>query len=137
RLGGCVHGLLDLAGADLVHLREDVVFVVRHDGLEGRAGLDLLAADDGRDLELLALHLVEALFELGALGRAWGVVLDGLVLGRGRLEDRGSAHAVILRFGRCSPKTCGTSWRRSRRSGSAIGSRRSPRCATSLGGCTL
>src|SRR5205814_9371761 len=105
----------------------DVRLVVRHDRVEGRAGLDFLAADDGGDLERLALHLVEALLQLGALGRTGCVVLDRLVVGWRRLEDRGSAHGVILRFTRCSPKTCGTSSHRSRRSGSATGWRSCPR----------
>ena len=55
---------------------------VRHDCLERRSRPNLFAADDERDVELFAPHLLEAHAQLLALGRAGRVVLDRLVLRR-------------------------------------------------------
>ena len=71
---------------------EDVAALVRHDRLERVAGAHLLAADDERDVEALAAHLVEAAPELVALGAAGLVALDRLVVRIGDAEDAVSAH---------------------------------------------
>ena len=78
--------------AALVDIGEDVLLVMRHDRrLEG-PGLDLLAADDARDLGLLALHLLEAELEARALGRSGCVGANRLVDRRNGLEDSWCAH---------------------------------------------
>src|SRR5204863_2149946 len=97
-----VDRLLHVLRAALVHVGEDVILVVRHDGLEGLARPDLLAADDERDLDPLALHLGEPLPQLLALGRAGAVVADGLVPRLGKLEDARRAHAADSRDGRAA-----------------------------------
>ena len=53
----------------------------------------VLAADDERDLELLALQLLQAVLQLLTLGRARRVVLDRLVSRLGQDEDPWTAHA--------------------------------------------
>ena len=73
--------------------------VVRHDGLEGRPGLDALAADHERDVDPLARHLREPLLELGALRAARRVPADRLVDGGRRAEDPGGAHGADCRVG--------------------------------------
>ena len=59
-------------------------------------GADLLAADHERDVELLRLQLAQALLQLGALGAARRVGLDGLVVRLRCTEDRVGAHGSIL-----------------------------------------
>ena len=81
----------------LVHVGEHVLLVVRHDGLLELAGRDVLAADHERDLDALAAHLLDAPLQALALGAARRVVVDRLVAGRGRTEDRMGAHAPRLR----------------------------------------
>ena len=93
-LAGGLDRALDLVRAALVHLREHALLVVRLDGLEGGAGLDLLAADHERDLELLGAHLVEAALDLGALGRAGRVVQNRLVRRSRGTEEAWSAHRL-------------------------------------------
>src|SRR6185436_11387617 len=61
-LPGLASGLyrhLDFLCAALVDVRENVVLVVRHDRRPEVPGRDVLAADDARDLGLLAFHLLE------------------------------------------------------------------------------
>ena len=90
-----VHATLDAADINkdvptqhaLVGDAQLVVEVVRADERDGLARADLLAADDGRDVHLFLEHLVEALLEGLALGRSRGVVLHGLVDGRGNRDD--------------------------------------------------
>ena len=84
------------ARAALGDVREDVALAVGHDGLEGLVRLDVLPADDERDLEALALHLAEPVLQLLALGRAGRVGLDRLVDGRRWREDARGAHGAIL-----------------------------------------
>ena len=84
---------LHFVRAALVDVGENVLLVVRHDRRLESAGLDLLAADDARDLGLLALHLLEAELEACALGRPGGVGADRLVDRRNGLEDSWCAHA--------------------------------------------
>ena len=88
-LGGGLDCLLDVSCAALVHLREDVVLVVRHDSVERLARANLLAADHERELDLLRAHLLEPDAQLFALRRARCVVLDRLVLRRRRAEKTG------------------------------------------------
>ena len=64
-----------------MEIAKHVAVLVRHHDLLGRAGPDLLAADDDRDVDGLARHLVEAGLELGARGRARRVGQVGIVLG--------------------------------------------------------
>ena len=68
---------LDVRGVALGDVREHVVVVVRHDRLEGRPGLDALAADHERDCDALARHLGEPPLELGPLRRARRVARTG------------------------------------------------------------
>ena len=81
-------------GAALVDVGEHVALAVGHDGLGRRAGGHVLAADHERDLDPLALHLVEPAAELLALGRSGRVVLDGLVDRLRRVGRSRGAHAV-------------------------------------------
>ena len=94
--------LLDVLGAALRDVREDVALPVRHDRLEGLTRRDVLAADDERDLDALVLHLAEARLELGAFPGAGLVSPDRLVDGLRRGEDAGCAHGSILVCGRLS-----------------------------------
>src|SRR5829696_5852637 len=87
-LTGRLDRALDLGRASLVHLGKDALLVVRLDGLEGGARLDLLAADHERDLERLLAHSVEPALELGALGR------DGRVRRSRGTEEAWSAHRL-------------------------------------------
>ena len=93
RLAGGVDRLLDVLGAALGDVGEDVLLAVRHHRLGRLLRLDLLAADHHRDRDPLALHLRQPDAQLLALGRAGRVAADGLVDRRGRSEDAGSAHA--------------------------------------------
>ena len=88
--------LLDVLRTTLGDVGEDVGLAVRHHGLEGLVGVDVLAADDHRDGDPLALHLSQPSLELGAFGRAGGVGLDGLVVVQGRFEEAVCAHARRL-----------------------------------------
>jgi hypothetical protein len=85
-----------MVGAPLRHRREDVVLVVRHDLLEGVGELEVLPADDQRQLEALARELVQALAQLVALAAAGGVALDRLVIRLGRARNRVGAHGRRL-----------------------------------------
>ena len=91
-LAGRCDRLFNLRGAAGVDVGENVIFSVRHHGLEGLTRLHVLAADHERDLDPLALELAQSLLQLGALRRARSVVLDGLVPGLRRQRDRGTAH---------------------------------------------
>src|SRR5262249_13128936 len=87
RSGGHVDRLLDLLGAGLVHVREHMLLVVRHDCRLRLAGRHVLAADHRRDLDALAAHLLESNLHRPALRAAGRVLPDGLVPpGRG-LEE--------------------------------------------------
>ena len=91
---------LDVGCVAFRDVGEHVRAVVRHDGLEGRARLDALAADHERDREALARHLGEPAVQVGALGRAGGVRPHRLVDGRWHAEDRRGAHGAIVESGR-------------------------------------
>src|SRR6185437_1555612 len=71
--------LLDLRRPARVDIGEDVAFAVGLDRLEGLLRGYVLATDHERDLDPFALELAQPLLQLRALGRARGVVLDGLV----------------------------------------------------------
>ena len=88
--------LVDVLGAALGDVGEDVLLPVRHHRFEGDAGLDVLAADDQRDLRALLLHPPDAVAQLLALARAGCVRLDRLVRGRRRPEDAGGGHVRRL-----------------------------------------
>jgi hypothetical protein len=60
RLAGSLDRPLDLRGAALVDVGEDVVLVVWHDRLARLARPHVFSSDHARDLEALALHLLEA-----------------------------------------------------------------------------
>ena len=92
-LGRRLDRSLDLLGAALVHVGEDMLLVVRHDRLLQVARRDVLAADDERDLDALVPHLLQSELEARALRAAGRVVANGLVHGRGNTEDPGCAHA--------------------------------------------
>ena len=89
-----VDGLLDVLGAALADVGQDVALAMRHHRLERLVGVDVLAADDEGDADALALHLAQASLQLGALGGAGCVGLDGLVDRRGRAEDSVGAHGA-------------------------------------------
>ena len=61
--------------------------VVRANALGEVAGLDQLAADAERDLDLLPQHLLDLLFELDFFRRTGPVLLDRLVPGFGEGVD--------------------------------------------------
>ena len=88
---------LHVLGAALVHVGEHVLLVVRHDRLLELSGRHVLAADHERDLDALVAHLLDAPLQALALGAAGRVVVDRLVAGGGRTEDRVGAHARRLR----------------------------------------
>ena len=68
RVSGGVDRLLHVLGPALRDVRQHMALAMRHDGLERLSRLDVLPADDERDLDPLGLHLGEALPELRALG---------------------------------------------------------------------
>ena len=84
----------NLLGAGLVPLREHAAPLVRRDVVGEVAGADLLAADDHRDLDLLAGHRGDPGLERRALGAVWGVFEDRLVDG-GRDAEGGVGHAAV------------------------------------------
>src|SRR5262249_12482401 len=83
---------VDLRGAALVRVCEDVALLMRHHDLGGRPGRDVLAADHERPLDAIGLELLEPAAELLALGRARRVLLDKLVRRSRRSEDARGAH---------------------------------------------
>ena len=87
-----VDRLLDVLGAALRDVGEDVALAMGLHRLERRVRVDVLATDDHRDRDPLALHLVQAELEGGALRRAGRVGPDGLVVVLGRGEDAVCAH---------------------------------------------
>ena len=68
RAAGSVDRLLHVLRAAFAHVCEHVAFPMRHDGLEGLVGEDVLAADDERDPDPLSFHLAQARLQLCALG---------------------------------------------------------------------
>ena len=96
RVRGGGDRLLDLVGAALVDVGEDVLLAMGHDRLEGRARADVLAADDARDLHSFRLQLLEARLELGALRATGRVRAHRLVDGCRRPEGPVNAHAAIV-----------------------------------------
>ena len=99
RVAGGVDRLLDVLGAALGDVGEDMLLAVWHHRRGRLLRLDLLAADHHRDREPLALHLRQPDAQLLTLGRAGRVTADGLVGRRRRSEDAGSAHEVDCRVG--------------------------------------
>jgi hypothetical protein len=88
-----VDRLLDVLRPGLAHIREDVLLVVRLDCLERLVRVDVLAADDVRDLDAFALELLQTCLQLGALRSSRRIGLDRLVLRLRRREDSRGAHA--------------------------------------------
>src|ERR671930_568920 len=70
--------------------------VARHDRFERVSSANLLAADDERDLDPLALQLAQAPLELLSLRRSGAVVAHRLVLRLRQREDSGRAHRAIV-----------------------------------------
>jgi hypothetical protein len=83
---------LDLGRGPGVDVGEDVLLVVRLDGLERVAGFHVLAADHERNLDALVLELAQSPLQLGALGRTRRVILDRLVVRLGWKRDGWAAH---------------------------------------------
>ena len=112
RRPGCRDGGLDLVGAALVDVGEDVAVIVGDHGLARRAGPHLGPADDARDVEALGAHVAQAPCEALPLGGPRRVGSD-------RLVDRARAGGRFR----------GRSWRRwyaRRRGERQAGSVRSP-----------
>src|SRR5206468_9429723 len=93
---GRVDRLPDLVARRVMHVGEDVLLVVRHHCLARPAGADVLAADDARDLDPLAPHLLDARLQARPLRRPRRVRADRLVERRGRLEDAVRSHGPII-----------------------------------------
>ena len=90
---------LDVRRVTFGDVGEHVIAIVGHHRVEGRAGLDALAADHERDLDPLARHLGEPPLELGALGRPGLVRADRLVDGGRSAEDARGGHGADCRVG--------------------------------------
>lgn len=76
-----------------VIVREHVRVVVRHQGLLQLAGVDFLAADDDRNVDLLGRPRFQPRLQLGPLRRAGRVAVIGLV--DRRRARRTPANAVV------------------------------------------
>ena len=68
-------------GTGLMHPRQNMAVIVRHDCVDRPAGSDLLAADHDGNVDLPTTQVLERLLELGALAGAWRVGKNGLVQG--------------------------------------------------------
>ena len=90
---GCVDGFLHLFRTGLVVGREHVPVVVGHDALAEPAGLDPLAANDQRNLDLLRCNFGQGRFQR-LLFRAAGGVVEHRFIARRRGVDDGVVHQV-------------------------------------------
>ena len=95
-LGGGGDRLLHFGGAALVDVCEHVLLAMWHHRLERVAAANVLTADHAGNLHPLRLHLLQAAFQLCALGTAGLVLADRLVERSGRPEDPVDAHAAIV-----------------------------------------